>query len=139
MPQGFLGIHQRLVSFLTRRRNSPVSFAINREKSRCACGLFAQDLSLCARVPTRAGAWRSDLGREGHGFSCRPLRVDGVFMGLFLSPGDWLLTWTYHPPGLAFGAALSVCGWSLVCGMVLFGPIARLVSRRTRKNHSARD
>ena len=95
-------------------------------------------------VIVREGAdpgWRVAVrsAEGGDGFSCRPLRVDGVFMGLFLSPGDWLLTWTYHPPGLPFGAALSVCGWSLVCGMVLFGPIARLVSRRTRKNHSARD
>lgn len=77
-------------------------------------------------------AVRSGEGRDA--FACRPLRVDGVFMGLFLSPGDWLLTWTYHPPGLAFGAALSVCGWSLVWGMALFSPIARVVSRRTRKN-----
>ncbi len=75
---------------------------------------------------------RSGEGRDA--FACRPLRVDGVFMGLFLSPGDWLLAWTYHPPGLAFGAALSVGGWSLVWGMALFSPIARVVSRRTRKN-----
>ncbi|WP_347243458.1 hypothetical protein [Thermogutta sp.] len=56
---------------------------------------------------------------------CEPVRVDGIFMGVFLSSGIWHLTWTYYPPGLAIGALLSICGWILVLGVALSGMIAR--------------
>lgn len=44
-------------------------------------------------------------------FKGEPLRVDGLFLGVHLPPGNWRVRFQYTPPGWPNGAGISVAAW----------------------------
>ncbi|MGQ9504056.1 MAG: hypothetical protein ACUVQR_04020 [Thermogutta sp.] len=63
--------------------------------------------------------WRVRVLSEDHSHSrtTSPLRINRVMMGVALPPGKWEITWIYHDPGLAPGAAISGVAWLAVIAL----------------------
>lgn len=83
------------------------------------------DKVLVIQVPY-SGGWRAVVD----GAPAEILRVDTAFMGLALTPGTHTVELRYQTPGLAAGAALSLCG---VLAFVLIALAPRLSAGRRRK------
>lgn len=58
-------------------------------------------------------------------FKGEPLRIDGLFLGVGLPPGNWKVHFQYRPPGWPTGACVSAATWATI----LLGALLSRLSR----------